>query len=1006
MNVRRKALLVIFVLLLVLGGVVCFFTFRPDSEVTTGSPEVFTLQTADAKGVEAKEKYDLSSIVILTRVISYIRNYYYDPARIEPEKMFQSALEEVARKIPSVMVDFEETTRLVKVKIGGQEKVFEYGNLDNIWKIQYLIADIFRFIQPGLEPQIDPKDVEYAAINGMLDTLDPHSVHLPPKIYRELKLNTTGNFGGLGIQIGIRDGNLTIIAPIMGTPAWRAGLKAKDAIEKIDGQSTINMSLDEAVQLMRGEKGTSCKLTIMRKGFSEAEDFDIVRDIIKIQSVNAKLMPGQIGYVQVKNFQGNTVSDLKKELAEMTRKGPLFGLILDLRGNPGGLLEAAVKMADLFLDTGVIVTTVGANNEQLEVNEATLVGGEEKYPMVVLVGSSSASASEIVAGALKNNNRAVIVGDRTFGKGSVQMIYDMEDKSALKLTVAQYLTPGEVSIQSVGIVPDIELLPVYIEKDLIDFYSSEKMNRERDLEHHLEHASTVEDKPFELLRYLWDEKRDEIDIDAPPETVNVNDFTIQLAHKILREVGNISRREIILQRSVKLLKKQDKQEDVKIVKRFKDFDVDWEDYGQNGAGRMETTASYDATPPFIAGQTVHVNLTIKNTGAERLARLRAITDSDNPTLDGLEFFFGSVMPGQSKSWKTKVEIPKGIESREDEVVFRVFDASQSPFDPHIERVSMRGLARPDFAYTFQAVDASGNGDDLVQKGETIRLLLNLENVGQGPVVEGLATLKNSDNLKDIFITTGRAKFDPINPGEKREVAFTFNVLPELQENEFTMELAIMDTELREYATDPVKFTIAEPLPLSPAPAGQTIAPPERTPIYGSPEATLPVVAWAAAGAPLPVLAASGPWVKVSLAAGRHGWVRNTTAWPLAAGTVQTETAIVETRRSPVIEVANAETILFTDEKHVPVEGVASDDNALKDIYILCNNKKIYYLAAKDGKDPLRLPFSAEIELDEGANRITIIARESETFASRKNLYVYRKKSSHEPKPQIAGEFGE
>ena len=205
--------------------------------------------------VEAKAKnadYDLSSIVILTKVVSYIKNNYYDPKRVQPQKMFISALQEVSRNVASVLVDFNETEKSVVVRVGDKSQKFSYKDIDSPWDIQYRISEIFRFMQPNFEEYVDPKEVEYAAINGMLDTLDPHSTHISPRGYSELKISTVGNFGGLGIQIGIREGELTIISPIDGTPASRAGLKSLDTIVRIDDQSTVNMGLDEAVNLMRG----------------------------------------------------------------------------------------------------------------------------------------------------------------------------------------------------------------------------------------------------------------------------------------------------------------------------------------------------------------------------------------------------------------------------------------------------------------------------------------------------------------------------------------------------------------------------------------------------------------------------------------------------------------------------------------------------------------------------------------------------------------------------------
>jgi len=300
--------------------------------------------------------------------------------------MFEESLQSIARVVPSIMVDFDKEKRIVSVIIEDDMRSFDYSKIDTVWDIPYLIADIFELIQPHIKnDDIDPKDVEYAAINGMLDVLDPHSLMMAPKLYSELKLSTSGSFGGLGIQIGIREGKLTVISPIEGTPAWRAGIKALDQIVRINDQSTVNMSLEEAVGLMRGDPGTPCKIAIMREGLTEARTYEIIRDIIKVQSVAHKLMPDQTAYIRLTNFQANTADDMRKALLEMKKQGGIKRIILDLRGNAGGLLDAAVKVADTFLDSGTIVSTVGASNQMKDSRDASFLGTEENLPMAVLV---------------------------------------------------------------------------------------------------------------------------------------------------------------------------------------------------------------------------------------------------------------------------------------------------------------------------------------------------------------------------------------------------------------------------------------------------------------------------------------------------------------------------------------------------------------------------------------------------------------------------------------------
>ncbi|WP_456450248.1 S41 family peptidase [Hydrogenimonas sp.] len=292
------------------------------------------------------------------------------------------------------------------------------------------------------------------AIKGLMQNLDAHSSFLDAKSFKEMKIQTSGEFGGLGVTVGMRDGALTVIAPLEGTPAYKAGLKAGDIILKIDDKSTLNMTLDEAVSLMRGKPGTKINLTIVRKNEPKPIVVTIIRDIIKIQSVYTKKVGSDILYVRVVSFDKKVVKDIKKALkANPSAKG----LVLDLRNNPGGLLDQAVGTVDLFVDKGVIVSQRGRVKEENEVFNAHEKGTYKKIPIVVLVNGGSASASEIVSGSLQDHRRAVIVGEKTFGKGSVQIIMPINKTEALRLTIARYYLPSGRTIQAVGVTPDIEV---------------------------------------------------------------------------------------------------------------------------------------------------------------------------------------------------------------------------------------------------------------------------------------------------------------------------------------------------------------------------------------------------------------------------------------------------------------------------------------------------------------------------------------------------------------------
>ncbi len=378
------------------------------------------------------------------------------------------------------------------------------ADTEEVYKNIEVFSEVLRKVEKNYVEGTDAKALIYGAIKGMVETLDPHSSFITAEDYKELMIETKGSFPGVGIVITVKDKVLTVVSPIEGTPAYEAGMKAGDQIIMIGDKSTKDISIREAVKLIRGPKGTEVKLTVRRKGSEKPIDFVITRDVIPIKSVRSFSLPSDLGYIRISNFQSNTGEDLAKALKKMDKDKELEGLILDLRNNPGGLLSQAVKVADAFLDSGLIVS-IKSRDQREQKSVAHKATKSRKYPMIVLVNEGSASASEIVAGALQDNKRALILGTTTFGKGSVQTLFPLSDGSGLRLTTALYYTPSGSSIQASGIEPDIRVAfvpptekPVAKERSFI---------RERDLEGHLEN-DVPEQEEKEESEEVPDERTD------------------------------------------------------------------------------------------------------------------------------------------------------------------------------------------------------------------------------------------------------------------------------------------------------------------------------------------------------------------------------------------------------------------------------------------------------------------------------------------------------------------
>lgn len=352
-----------------------------------------------------------------------------------------------------------------------------YADLQNFTKVLNLVQQYY------VEP-VDIHKLIYGAIKGMLRELDPHTSFMPPDLFKDFESETSGEFGGLGIEISLQNGILTIISPIEDTPAWEAGIKPGDKVVAVDGTSTKGLSLVEASQLMRGKRGSKTILTIVRDGEDDPRDIHITRGSVKIRSVKFTDLDDGYGYIRITSFIENTAKDLEKHLEELGKKGSIKGAIIDLRRNPGGLLDQAIKVSDMFLKDGVIVSTMGRDTKNKEVVNATKKGKFTDFPIVILLNEYSASASEIVAGALQDNQRALVMGNKSFGKGSVQHVIKLGDGSGLKLTIARYYTPSGKSIQAEGITPDIDLEEVDAEafnKAIV----RKSTSREKDIAGHL-----------------------------------------------------------------------------------------------------------------------------------------------------------------------------------------------------------------------------------------------------------------------------------------------------------------------------------------------------------------------------------------------------------------------------------------------------------------------------------------------------------------------------------------
>lgn len=963
--------------------------------------------------------YDLTRLEAVNETLKMIREKYVDPDRVRPKEMLLSALNFVQRNVAQVIVQADEPNE-VTVRVETAEARFRTDNVQGPWDVAARLREVFSFLQKNLKgSDVDLREVEYAACAGMLNVLDPHSAFLTPEAYKEMNVSTSGAFGGLGIVISIRDEVLTVIQPMPETPAGRAGVKRHDRILKINNESTLNMPLDDAVRRLRGDPGTKVTVWVHRDGeggWTGVKPFELTREVIKVRSVESRALDGGIGYVRLKQFQQSTSTELDAALDELRSKGPLRGLVLDLRGNPGGLLDQAARVADKFLADGVLVATVGASEGRDE-KRAKGPGTEPNYPLVVLVSGSSASASEIVAGALKNLDRAVIVGQTTFGKGSVQLVFPdiTQERAALKLTIAQYLTPGDVSIQGVGVTPDIELDPMTVDELEMDL-TVQKGRRERDLSAHLTNAkAAAPSKPSETVRYQFSTAEREAlrDRGADVDDDFQLDFPVRFARDLAQRLPQGPRLEQV-QASRPFIEETRAKELAKVAADLAALGVDWA-AAPDGTAPIEAKdfeVKVETDPPsseVTAGQPMTLVVTVKNNGTRPIYRLRASTESDSPYFEGKELAFGKIEPGASKvaraplgfceiegfkfgstkprdaNAKRVCKVPMDAYARQDGVTVR-FDAGEMGEPAAAEtRITVRALERPLFQYAYQlADDREGNGDGRVQKGEKISMYLTVKNVGTGRTYDTQANIANLSG-DGLLLHGGRFDISNMNPGDERRVVFTFDVEPQLQGEEASLSLSVGDRDLREFATEKVKIPVEAKAVVEPLAAAKKAGPQGAT-LYPGP-AKEHAFGRLGAGTSVKVVGRSGDMEKVELDEGRFAFVASAdvVAGGAPKGAVRFED--LYSHAPPTLEVSAG--ALATRADRVKLTGVASDGERLLDLEIFVGSRKLFYKSNRDGADPKRMPFEFDAPLLPGMNAVIVVARENADTVTRRVLVVRR-----------------
>ncbi len=972
------------------------------------------------------ESYDFEKLELLKRVAEKISNDYVEPDRVDPPRMLDAALDNAARAVPEALFEYEPGDGAIEATVLATSESIPVGPLGGVRDLTGVLEDVAAFLGEHVPEDTDLPEVEYALINGMLSTLDPHSVFIHPDAFEEMQIQNEGEFGGLGITIGNRwkagKYRLTILYPLADTPAMRAGLKKQDRIIKIGHESTVNMTLETAVNLLRGMPETDITITVerdMEEDTVAVFDVTLTRELISIDSVKGRYLGDGVGGLQIVHFSEDTFDTMTQLITEMENQAiaegrdGLEGLVIDLRDNPGGYLSQSIYVSDKFIEEGVLVATRGGGRHRSESHEATRYGTETDLRLVMLVDANSASASEIFAGAVRNLDRGVVMGVTTFGKGSVQNLYPFHhDGSALKLTIDHYMTPGNHSIQSVGINPDIELRPVWVTDDDAYLYWWDAWVREKDLDEHFTGGEETAGTGYVCLHLdedyiLWDE---DYSRDDPDQEIAqwADEFQVQFAKEIVASTKTPDRRRM-LHEAWPVIERTMGEQDRLLTDHLAGYDIDWSTGEAEGTPQAQVSMQLSSANDLLpVGERTVLTLSVTNVGDGPFQRLRAMSEGD--LLDGTEFLFGRVEPGETRSWSTNLRPNLGMSSRTGEVTFQFHaDGADAP-DDFVGTLMVEEKPRPRFAYNYQVVDdgsggSQGNGDGLVQVGEKIDLVVTVSNIGEGPtgdhyVVEDAVSdgapvadgadpfldtpapdspIQTEETGVDLSPDDGEASDDDTaedddrNDGPSGIVKISNRSGADLFLTEGTGHFSLAPGETERMT---LHFDVAD------APEGEVLelemtvgderfwefsADDVEIPLYAEPvtvanqgksyrtKVPTPVLAGAHADAPRVATAdgvittdgRAGDLVRVTLPWGGHGWVDS--GQLKSAGSAASLGNSLEPWLSyspPVVVLESRIGGTVVEGETVQIQGTVRDNTSVRDFYVYVNGTKVYYQAVQ------------------------------------------------------------
>ena len=970
---------------------------------------ILLFSTTGATALPTPKSYDFAKASVIDRVILAVIEDYYDPKRIDSQRMFKAIMNALQRGIAELIVNYDDEKKSATVEVTKKRHVLSLAELQSPWRLSREIHRVFKFIAENLPSHdYDLRELEYGAANAMLATLDPHSNALPPDIYKYLRMDTAGEFGGLGIRITTDrrppcSGRLTVVEVFENTPAMQAGMKIGDQIVRIDNESTVNITTSEAADRLRGVPGTKVKVQVKRQ--NSVLNFNITRRMVPINSVEWKMLKEKVGYVKLNAFQENSAEEMLEALEKLHEK-KMKGLILDLRGNPGGLLHIAINIANNFLPSGTIVTTAGRSAEDRHVENATADGTEPMYPMVVLIDAYSASAAEIMAGALRNHGRALLLGETTFGKGSVQMVQQIPDGGAIKLTSGQYLTPGDISIQAVGVPPDITFNSVSVDSTAMDLAADVKRFSEADLEFHLDRPNvrTRTDRAATLNTTLYI-PNSEVEADKARykrcyvEEKVENSFKGRYETEFARRLITAAERstaEDLLIKAKEMLTTEENTQDRAVVNALKKLKIDWtrpeptEEQNKpsdpNKKQRVSVTSKIlgKVTP----GEALKIKMTVTNNSSDAIYRLIGVSKSDNPLLEGREFVFGKVAPRKSRTWTESIRLPITAAPRVDDMAVSFSSASGPIPDEKSISVKIEQSKSPQLAYNWQLQDTA-NGDGVFEPGEELLMFVTVKNIGDEATIDTeveLSAKPGVDVIQGIF------DLNSLKPDDSAEGVLKLRIVKDFPLNEAELSLALRDWYETENGIPATRTLIDREikLPISTIPnkvetASGAITLQQEQALRESPVETARVIGLASKDAVFSYDGISESFYRVTLGKDRHAWI----AKDATKEGGKSAPKYTPSFYSPPTIKLSGKTVRRVSSDKTTIEGIATHPSSIRDVMVFAEDQKVLYLQSNEATN--EVAFKADVPLKEGVNHIIIVARHDDKVVGTESLFVRRVK---------------